>query len=181
LVGIAGDAGNESSSPTLHLQSTHLHSVASGLQQQPFAVVGSSKAVGFAEQQTCSCSGTGLAQHEDAGSAATTVAAAGDSVTPHVQPESEIALKTNGCKPMAAVANTRSAVSIVRRIVDLFFMRLLSPQMIVVRSVQVKTDSSIHTVYVNIKDLIADQNQFLSRPYRISTSLYHSTECRLAR
>ena len=54
FVGIAGDAGIESSSPMLHLQSTHLHTVASGLQQQPFFVVGFAEAGGFALQQLCS-------------------------------------------------------------------------------------------------------------------------------
>ena len=120
LVGIAGDCGIGCSSLTLHLQSTHLQAVASGLQQHPLDAVGVACSI---EQQLCSETGTGVEQHEDSTADATTLP---DSEALHSQPESE--LKANDCKPIAAVANTKSVAIIERRIVEGVFISAVLPK-----------------------------------------------------
>jgi hypothetical protein len=137
LVGIAGNDELELLS-SLHPQSPHSQAKASGLQQHISAVTGLDE-----QQLACSSSSVKLLQQDD--SSPEWMESAGTFAS-HTQLDSE--LKTKGCKPIAAVANTISVASIERRIFDLLFIVLLPTQMIVGRSDLVKANNHYFKVYV---------------------------------
>ncbi len=114
---------------SLHPQSPHWQTAASGLQQHFFATAG-------LDEQQLDCFLAKLLQQDDSSPDAS---ASAETVAPQVQLDPE--LKANGCEPIAAVANTISVVSNVRRIFRLVFMILLPAQMIVGRSDEVKANS----------------------------------------
>jgi hypothetical protein len=103
LVGIAGN-GEFLSLSTLHPQSPHSHTEAIGLQQHSFGVAGLD-----AQQSVCPCSISRLLQQDDS---LPDMSAVTEPVVSHVHPDPE--LKTNGCKPIAAVANIINVASKVR-------------------------------------------------------------------
>jgi hypothetical protein len=100
LVGIAGN-GEWLSLSSLHPQSSHSQTEAIGLQQHSFAATGSDE-----QQSVCACSVFRLLQQDES---LPRVVAVTDDFVSHEHPDPE--LKTNGCKPIAAVANIINVAS----------------------------------------------------------------------